>query len=133
MGKSKFIITSVDGTINRNKYIKILENNLWPVIVHFHDEHYMFQKDNAHIHRVRDVENYKARNHINSNSWPAQSTDLNINENVWLKLKRRLQSRDKTSGLQLNFPMRSSLTVDYIQSLYRSLPRRMRERSSEWG
>ena len=103
------IITSVDGTINRNKYIKILENNLWAVIVHFHDEHYMFQEDNAHIHvhRVRDVENYKARNHINSNSWPAQSTNLNINENVWLKLKRQLQSRDKTSGLQLNFPMRS--------------------------
>ena len=55
------------------------------------------------IHRVRDVENYKTRNHINSISWPAQSTDLNINENVWLKMKRRLQSRAKTSGLQLNF------------------------------
>ena len=25
-------ITTVDGTINRHKYIEILENNLWPVI-----------------------------------------------------------------------------------------------------
>ena len=74
-------ITTVDGTINRHKYIEILENNLWPVIArHFPYEHYMFQDDNAPIHRARDVENYKARNHINSISWPAQSPDLNIIE-----------------------------------------------------
>jgi hypothetical protein len=30
-------ITTVNGTINRHKYIKILEDNLWPVIArHFH-------------------------------------------------------------------------------------------------
>ena len=54
-------VKTLDGSINRHKYIDILENNLWSVIVrHFPDEHYMFQDDNAHT----DVENYKAGNHI---------------------------------------------------------------------
>ena len=84
----------MDGIINRHKYIEILENNLWPVIArHFPDQHFLFQDDNAPIHRARDVENYKARNNIHSISWSAQSPDLNIIENVWLKLKRRLQHR----------------------------------------
>ena len=54
-------VKTLDGTINKQNYIDILENNLWSVIVrHFPDEHYMFQDDNAHI----DVENYRAGNHI---------------------------------------------------------------------
>ena len=87
-------IKIVDGTIDRHKYIEILENNLWPVIAqHFPNKNFLFQDDNAHKHRVRDVENYKARNNVHSISWPAQSPDLNIIENVYLKLKRGLQHR----------------------------------------
>ena len=88
-------ITTLDGTINRQKYVEILENNLWPVIAqHFPNKNFLFQDDNAHIHRVRDVENYiLARNNVHSISWTAQSPDLNIIENVWLKLKRGLQHR----------------------------------------
>ena len=118
------LYTTVDGTINRHKYIEILENNLWPVIArHFPYEHYMFQDDNVPIHRARDVENYKARNHINSISWPAQSPDLNIIENMWLKLKRRLQSRAENirTATELSHAITQewqSLTADYIQSLY---------------
>ena len=82
---------TVNGTINRHKYIEILEDNLWPVIArHFPNQNFLFQDDNAPKHRAGDVENYKARNHIHSISWPAQSPDLIIIENVWLKLKRRL-------------------------------------------
>ena len=85
-------ITTLDGTLNRNKYNEILENNLWPVITrHFPDQNFLFQDDYAPIHGAQDVENYKARNNIHSISWPAKSPDMNIIENIWLKLKRQLQ------------------------------------------
>ena len=59
-------ITTVNGTINRHKYIKILEDNLWLVIArHFPEQDCLFQDDNAPIHRASDVKIYKEENHIN--------------------------------------------------------------------
>ena len=53
----------VDGSIDPNKYIDILENNLWPVIArHFPAINYVFQDDNAPVHRARTIVEYKLRN-----------------------------------------------------------------------
>jgi hypothetical protein len=44
-------LTTVNGNINTAKYIKILEDNIWPVIVrHYPEENYIFQDDNAPVH-----------------------------------------------------------------------------------
>ena len=126
-------ITTVNGTVNRHKYIEILEDNLWPVIAtHFPNQNFLFQDDNAPIHRAQDVENYKARNRINCISWPAQSPDLNIIENVWLKLKLKLQQRVETINTRDELSRAivdiwQSLPLEYVQGLYNSLPRRMRK------
>ena len=79
-----------------------------------------------------EPEMLKIRNNINSISWPAQSPDLNIIENVWLKLKRRLQCRAENirTAAELSHAITQewqALTVEYIQGLYRSLTRRMRK------
>jgi len=61
------------------------QNNSWPI----------FQDDNAPIHRAQKVMEYRVKNKIKMLSWPAQSPDLNIIENIWQRLKRELQKLAK--------------------------------------
>ena len=116
-----------------DKYIEILEDNLWPVIArHFPEQDCLFQDDNAPIHRANDVKNYKEENHINCLEWPAQSPDLNVIENVWLKLRIRLQQRVEVLNTadELSAAIKDiweNLSVDYIQGLYHSIPKRLRK------
>lgn len=49
--------------------------------------------DNVPVHRANLVKEYIANNNIVTTSWSAQSPDLNITENIWLKIKRTLETR----------------------------------------
>jgi hypothetical protein len=81
------------GNINAAKYIEILEDNLWPIIVrHYTEENYIFQDDNAPVHRAWSVQNYKTQNNINGMLWPAQSPEpLNVIQLQIIKLILALQ------------------------------------------
>ena len=77
-------VTAVNGNINLIKYQDILEDHLWRVIAqHFPQggRGYIFQDDNAQVDRA-----YKSPNNILSLTWPAQSPDLNIIENLFINL-----------------------------------------------
>jgi hypothetical protein len=55
----------------------------------FTDNKYVSQDDNAPVHRARNTE--KQENNIKCTKWPAQFPDLNLCENVWVRLKRALK------------------------------------------
>jgi len=58
-------LTVVNGTVNALRYIDIIENCLWPVVArHFPDDSYIFQDDNAPVHRARVVHAYRTQNNI---------------------------------------------------------------------
>lgn len=93
---------------------------------------YVFQDDNAPVHRSRLLSAYMEENNINTTSWPAQSPDINIIENIWLKLKRHLQSTRNTieSKDQLIAEVTrfwQNLSVEYVRQLYDTIPTRLLE------
>ena len=124
-------LTPVEGNINAVKYQEILDEHLWPVIArHFPGGNYLFQDDNAPVHRARSTQEFVARNGITGMSWPAQSPDLNIIENVWLHVKRKLQTRtgmikSKNELFQEIHRIWVSISPAYIQCLYKSIPKRI--------
>lgn len=124
-------ITLVNGNINAERYIQIVDTNLWPVVArHFPENNFIYQDDNAPVHRARIVKEYKRTNNIPGIVWPAQSPDANIIENCWLLVKNTLRKRvsriqrvadleREVKDIWINIPVR------YIRTLYMSLPRRM--------
>ena len=86
-------LVPVSGTVDSQKYIEISENYLRPSISwYFGDDAVTLQQDNAPCHVSRVVQEYLNENDIFTIEWPAQSPDLNILENIWLSIKRKLHS-----------------------------------------
>jgi len=82
------------------------------------------------VHRARSTQYFVAQNEINSMSWPAQSPDINVIENVWLLLKRKLQActgmiKSKNDLFREIHTIWTSITPAYIQCLYKSIPKRI--------
>jgi hypothetical protein len=95
----------------------------------FSGDSYGFQDDNVPVHRARIVERYKHDNSIHGMVWPAQSPDINVIENCWLRIKRALQYRagGSTNSGQLFdaiLDIWPNFTVEYVQNLYQSIPTR---------
>ena len=70
-------LTVVDGNINAQKYIEVVDNFVWSVIArHFLDDNYVFQDDNAPVHGACVVKGYMDETDLHSMEWPAQNPYL---------------------------------------------------------
>ena len=77
------------GSITGQVYKKLLEDHLIPFMENLGDKiAFVFQDDNAPVHRASAVLTWKEENLISSSPWPAQSLDLNL-EHLWDHLGRQ--------------------------------------------
>jgi len=85
-------LVPIDGNIDSRKYVKVLDENLWPVVCkNFAGKQFIFQDDNAPVHRLLLTRLWKKEHHISSFTWPAQSPVINVIENVWKVIKVHVQ------------------------------------------
>lgn len=118
--------------INAKKYLEILQEHLLPFFVSLGNENeYIFQDDNAPVHRANIVTDWKNENSINFFPWPAQSPDLNPIEHVWDFLERQVRKRDPRpkSTEELILALQEEwvkIDSNFLETLVSSMPRRVR-------
>lgn len=123
----------VDGIINAVKYQGILENNLLPTITELKSKHpdmnFIFQQDGAACHTAKTTKKWFGENDILLLSWPSNSPDLNIIENVWHKIKAELRNDPQRTMPALKEKIAqiwSKISPDYCKKLISSMPDRIR-------
>ena len=92
------------------------------------------------MHRSLLTRLWKKEHHISSFTWPAQSPDINVIENVWKVIKVHVQknlshikSRQDLIESVLKAWSRPKLYRTYIRQLYECIPRRIRSVIAQKG
>lgn len=119
----------INGTVNAEKYINILEENLIPSISKLADcGEYTFQHDGASPHTAKKTKQWLQENNINILEWPSSSPDLNPIESMWAIMKRKLRNDPQRtlSGLRCKIQeIWDSITAEECQSLINTMPKRL--------
>lgn len=121
----------INGKMDAKQYCEILSESLLGTLSDhaIARNHFIFQQDNDPKHTSRRAKAWLKDNGILVLSWPPQSPDMNIIEQVWNMLDRKVRSRPvKPRNLdQLWAALQEEwerLDVGEIQALYKSMPRR---------
>ena len=118
-------LQKVCGTIHSIKYLQILQESLLPEM--FLGE--KLQQDNAPAHNSILSKTWFSENGLEIlEDWPPNSPDINIIENVWSLLKKRVFQRHPKNIEELWAFCQEEferIPLEYIQNLYNSIPDRL--------
>ncbi|GFY19121.1 transposable element Tcb1 transposase [Trichonephila clavipes] len=85
----------VSGTVKAMDYIEILQNKMLRTARDFFgNQSCIFQDYNAPCHRAKVVQKWLKDHTVNRMNWSGQSSDLNLIENLWLKLDMKFQRKN---------------------------------------
>lgn len=122
----------VSNKMTGNSYKNMLQSVFPQIQELFGHLQMIFQQDNAPIHNARVVKSWIESQNVELLPWPPYSPDLNIIENVWGWLTRKVYEGDKQyesneeliAGIEAAW---AEISLDYLKSLYYSLKDRMFE------
>lgn len=123
----------VNERFNAITYRNILENIMLPsVSEHFPDQNFIYQQDNCPVHNAAIITEWFERQNIERLMWPAKSPDINILENVWGLMTKKIYKvnfRPNTRDELINFIGETwdelANDINLIRNLYASIPNRL--------
>ncbi|GFW60785.1 transposable element Tcb1 transposase [Trichonephila clavipes] len=116
-------------TLNSQRYIsEVLEPVVLPYLQGLATA--IFLKDNARPHVVRIIQRFFVNHQIELLPWPARSPDLPPIENMWSMVAQRLTQITPPAATpdqlwQSVEAAWSAVTLEHIQSIFESMPRRV--------
>lgn len=122
------------GNFDSEFYCSYIIDTVKPVLDEiFGDENYIFQQDNAPIHKSLITMDHCAEINLNDLEWPARSPDLNIIENVWSMLQRHVYDENCQFNTEEELWQAINRAVTHvnterlqdIQNLYKSMTTRV--------
>jgi len=141
-GKNKGPLVPIpQRTITKIKDTRLLRRHLIPVIYQILAsgiQDFLFQQDNAPVHKAYSVMDWLEANNIDVFEHPPYSLDLNPIEHAWVELKKRLHQQYPRIGntpggkqavknkLAQVLPLVwETIPEEFFEKLWKSIPRRV--------
>jgi transposase len=125
-------LAEVEGKMNAEQYVDILENNLLPSMEEsgISLEDVIFQQDNDPKHTSKRAKEWMEDNNITLLDWPPQSPDLNPTEHLWNHMKKELcqyptQAKGVWEVWDRVAKVWGEIEPEVCQKLIESMPRRI--------
>lgn len=120
----------VEGIVNADKYINILQSCLKPTMEECRKAglEFVFQQDGAACHTAKKVRNWLSENDIPLLRWVSSSPDLSPIETLWHVMKKKLRLQPARTVPELRSRLQSiwnSFTSNECQNLVKTMPRRI--------
>lgn len=127
-GRAGLHIFSKGTKVNTEEYLKVVQQKV-PVHMSI-SQTTLFQQDGAPCHTSRKAKEWFTRNDVELlPNWPSSSPDLNVIENCWSLMKKRVAAHHPTSEESLQAIIKHvwthEVTSEYCHNLIRSMPSRL--------
>ena len=129
----KVIVKLAGSNFNSVNYINLIDECFKNDFEDFQNN-YCFQQDNASIHKSSEVLDYFKREKLMVLRWPPCSPDLNIAENIWSEIQKKLTKylfknkvRNENDLFIVIKRIAESIEIQFINKLYDTIKNRLEE------